>query len=42
MMTDRGGDVLVSIIMPLYNSERFVVETLESVLAQTYQIGNLL
>lgn len=42
MMADRGGDVLVSIIMPLYNNERFVVESLESVLAQTYQNWELI
>ena len=29
-------DELVSIIMPLYNSKKFVQETLESVLSQTY------
>lgn len=35
-MTVSRDDALVSIIMPLFNSERFVGETLDSVLAQTY------
>ena len=32
-----GNDPLVSIVMPVYNSEAFVAEALESVLAQTYR-----
>ena len=28
---------LVSIITPLYNSEKFIAETIESVIAQTYK-----
>lgn len=38
-ITDHG---LVSIIMPLYNAADFVKETIESVLAQTYQNWELL
>ena len=30
------NDKLVSIITPLYNGERFVGQTIESVMAQTY------
>jgi glycosyltransferase involved in cell wall biosynthesis len=35
METDENGP-LVSIVMPLYNHERFVAEALEAVFAQTY------
>ena len=28
---------LVSVIIPVYNSEEFIVETIESVIKQTYQ-----
>ena len=31
-----ANDKLVSIITPLYNGERFVGQTIESVMAQTY------
>ena len=33
---------LVSIITPLYNSEKFIAETIESVLAQTYENWEML
>lgn len=36
------NDKLVSIITPLYNSERFVAQTIESVLAQTYQAWEMI
>lgn len=36
------NDELVSIIMPLYNCEQFVAETLESVFAQTYKNWELI
>lgn len=35
-------DGLVSIVMPAYNSEKYIGETIESVLAQTYQNWELL
>ncbi len=34
-MNEPGGSPLISIIMPVYNAERFVAEAIESVLAQT-------
>ena len=33
---------LVSIIMPCYNAERYIAQSIESVLAQTYQEWELL
>ena len=33
---------LVSIIMPTYNCERFIKESIDSVLAQTYSVWELL
>ena len=33
---------LVSIIMPCYNAERYIAQSIESVLAQTYQSWELL
>lgn len=36
------SDPLVSIVIPAYNSEKFIAETLESVFAQTYQIFEII
>lgn len=35
-MDYRGEDGLVSIVMPTYNAARFVAESIESIMAQTY------
>ncbi|MBD3345973.1 MAG: glycosyltransferase, partial [Chitinivibrionales bacterium] len=34
---NRSGHPTVSVIIPLYNGEKFIVECLESVFAQTEQ-----
>lgn len=36
------GDSLVSIVLPVYNGEQFLAESIESVLSQTYQNWELL
>jgi glycosyltransferase involved in cell wall biosynthesis len=36
-MTSPAAPVAVSVLMPVYNTERFVAETTESVLAQTFR-----
>lgn len=33
---------LVSVLMTVYNREKFIAEAIESVLSQTYEIGNSL
>lgn len=40
--TDMGNSQLVSIIMPMHNSEQYLRESIESVLAQTYPHWELL
>lgn len=42
MRVERNMDSLVSIILPLYNAEDFIVETIESVCKQTYSSWELL
>lgn len=42
LMSIALKDGLVSIVMPLYNSERFVSETLESVFSQSYENWELI
>ena len=37
MMKDNYINGLVSVIMPVYNAEQFISETLESILNQTYK-----
>lgn len=38
----RGEDDLVSIIMPTYNASKFVADSIESILSQTYQNWELI
>jgi glycosyltransferase involved in cell wall biosynthesis len=40
--TKMSGSPLVSIILPFLNAEKFIQETIESVLAQTYKTWELL
>ena len=40
--TERGEHPLVSIVMPAHNSEKYIGEAIESVIAQTYQNWELL
>jgi len=40
--TDSQGDPLVSVIIPVYNGERYLAETIESVVAQTYRNWELI
>ena len=37
-----GDSPLVSIVIPMYNAERYILETIESVIAQTYKKWELL
>src|SRR3546814_1583488 len=37
-MSDNANGRLVSVVMPLYNAEKFVRRSMESVLAQTHQL----
>ena len=36
-MTDKSVNMLISIIMPVYNSDRYLSSAIESIIAQTYQ-----
>jgi len=36
-MSETSSQVLISILTPAYNAERFIAETLDSVLAQTHK-----
>lgn len=38
----EGSDPLVSVVMPAFNSERYIAQAIESVLAQTYRNWELL
>src|SRR3546814_6128146 len=41
-MSDNANGRLVSVVMPLYNAEKFVRRSMESVLAQTHQLLELI
>src|SRR3546814_14839551 len=41
-MSDNANGRLVSVVMPLYNAEKFVSRSMESVLAQTHQLLELI
>jgi teichuronic acid biosynthesis glycosyltransferase TuaG len=41
-MIDNNNNPLVSIITPCYNADKFIAETIESVLSQTYQNWEML
>ena len=36
----READILVSIIVPIYNGEKYLVECLNAIAAQTYENDN--
>jgi glycosyltransferase involved in cell wall biosynthesis len=39
---ENGSNPLVSVVLSVYNGERFILEAVESILDQTFEILNLL